>query len=174
MVVQGVSIPPNFCCIASSPTGSYCLLLSPTVSCSCSDALYTLRNTYFRHLLPSPNVYDPSTTRLSLLPNHHPKAMRRKWSESVASEPDADSVVEGELGTPTTPTTPGTPTSWGGGSTVGVSRIASLNDVSEEEGDEEGEKGDPKVNPNQAQKVKSVMCALCSVSLDIVVVVDLY
>ena len=57
---------------------------------------------------------------------------------------------------------------------MGVSRIASLNDVSEEEGDEEGEKGDPKVNPNQAQKVKSVMCALCSVSLDIVVVVDLY
>ena len=75
------------------------------------------------------------------------KAMRRKWSESVASEPDADSVVEGDLlvGEPTTPTTPGTPTSWGGGSTVGVSRIASLNDVSEEEGDEEAEKGDPKV-----------------------------
>jgi hypothetical protein len=81
------------------------------------------------------------------------KAMRRKWSESVASEPDADSIgdVEGDLlvgepGEPTTPTTPGTPTSSrGGGSTVGVSRIASLNDVSEEEGDEEAEKGDPKV-----------------------------
>lgn len=80
------------------------------------------------------------------------RKMRRKWSESVASEPDgdADSIgdVEGDLlvGEPTTPTTPGTPTSSrGGGSTVGVSRIASLNDVSEEEGDEEAEKGDPKV-----------------------------
>ena len=53
--------------------------LSPTVSCPRVDALHTHRDINFRRLLPSPVVSCrllPSTTRLSLLPNHHPKVKK--------------------------------------------------------------------------------------------------
>ena len=48
---------------------------APSVSCSRVDASNTLRDTNFHRLLPSPAVSQclpMSTTRRSLLPNHHP------------------------------------------------------------------------------------------------------
>ena len=50
------SIHVVLCCFLLLPVASYSLPVVPSVSCSCLDAPYTLRDINFRRLLPSPTV----------------------------------------------------------------------------------------------------------------------